>query len=278
MTSANKTLNISLIFLAVGIVSCFFADFSISTLEPFLETKKFFSAIFDISFKNSEYIVEAILNTISIAVIAIFISSIIGFVFAIFFQNFLLRITLAFTRSIHEIFWALIFLQIFGLNTMSALLAIVIPYSAILGKVYAEILEENDSFPDELRGKDKISYFLFTLVPDAFPHLVAYTLYRFECALRSTAILGFVGITTLGYYLSSYFMQGYYGDVWLILILFYIVIGTIKYWFNKYTAIPILIASVLYHDTWGEFSLSNLIRFLTSDIVPAPFKYDYSVR
>jgi len=211
--SANKTLNISLIFLIIGLISCIFSDFSISTLEPFLETKKFFTAILEINFSNTEFILEAILNTISIAVIAIFISSIIGFVFAIFFQNFLLRITLAFTRSVHEVFWALIFLQIFGLNTLSALLAIIIPYSAILGKVYAEILEENDSFPNEIRGKDKVSYFLFTLVPDAFPHIVAYTLYRFECALRSTAILGFVGITTLGYYLSSYFMQGYYGDV-----------------------------------------------------------------
>ena len=143
MMSANKTLNISLIFLVVGLISCIFSDFSISTLEPFLETKKFFSAIFEINFNNTDFVVEAILNTISIAVIAIFVSSVIGFVFAIFFQNFLLRITLAFTRSIHEIFWALIFLQIFGLNTLSALLAITIPYSAILGKVYAEILEEN---------------------------------------------------------------------------------------------------------------------------------------
>ncbi|MDC0933057.1 hypothetical protein OAR97_04345 [Arcobacteraceae bacterium] len=273
---ANKSVNISLLFLAVGIVSCFFSDFSISTLDPFLETNRFFSAILDINFNNTEYILDAVLQTISIAVISIFISSIIGFVFAIFFKSLLLRITLAFTRSIHEIFWALIFLQIFGLNTLSALLAIIIPYSAILGKVYAEILEENDSFPEQLRGKDKISYFLYTLVPDAFPHIVAYTLYRFECALRSTAILGFVGITTLGYYLSSFFMQGYYSDVWMILILFYIIVATIRYWFNKYTFIPVILASFLYQKSWGEFNLDNLIRFITSDIVPAPFKYDYS--
>jgi phosphonate transport system permease protein len=272
----NKSVNISLLFLVVGIISCFFSDFSISTLDPFLETNKFFSALLDINFNNTEYILDAVLQTISIAVISIFISSIIGFVFAIFFKSFLLRITLAFTRSIHEIFWALIFLQIFGLNTLSALLAIIIPYSAILGKVYAEILEENDSFPEQLRGQNKVSYFLYTLVPDAFPHLVAYTLYRFECALRSTAILGFVGITTLGYYLSSFFMQGYYSDVWMILILFYIIVATIRYWFNKYTFIPVVIASFFYQESWGEFSLDNLIRFITSDIVPAPFKYDYS--
>ena len=277
MLFANKTLNVSFIFILVGIVSFIFADLSISTLHPFLETSRFFGSIVDINFKNADYIVEALLNTITIAIIAIFISSILGFLFAIIFKNIIVRISLAFTRSIHELFWALIFLQIFGLNTLSALLAIIIPYSAILGKVYAEILEENDTFPDELRGKNKISYFLYTKVPDAFPHLVAYTLYRFECALRSTAILGFVGVITLGYHLSSFFNQGYYSDVWLILILFYIVIATIRYWFNKYTFIPAIIASFVYLKDWGELSIDNLIRFFTSDIVPAPFKYDYSL-
>jgi len=272
----NKSLNVSLIFLAVGVISIFFSDLSISTLEPFLETKKFFTAIVDINLTNNTFIIEAVLNTITIAVIAMFFSTIFGFIFAIFFKSLLLRISLAFTRSIHEIFWALIFLQIFGLNTLSALLAIIIPYSAILGKVYAEILEENDHFMDDLRGKDKISYFVYTLVPDAFPHIVSYTLYRFECALRSTAILGFVGITTLGYYLSSSFMQGYYNDVWFMLIIFYIVIATIRYWFSKYTFIPVIIFSFFYTKEWGDFSLDNFIRFITSDIVPAPFKYDYA--
>ena len=277
MMFANKSINVTLLFLLVGVISFIFADLSISTLHPFLETSRFFGAIVDINFQNVDYIIEAFLNTIAIAIVAIFISSLLGFLFAIIFRNMFIRISLAFTRSIHELFWALIFLQIFGLNTLSALLAIIIPYSAILGKVYAEILEENDTFPEELRGKDKISYFLYTKVPDAFPHLVSYTLYRFECALRSTAILGFVGVVTLGYHLSSFFNQGYYADVWLILIIFYIVVATIRYWFNKYTFIPAIIASFMYLKDWGELSIDNLIRFFTSDIVPAPFKYDYSV-
>ncbi len=274
---ANKTTNLSLAFLLVGVISFIFADLSISTLHPFLETGKFFGSIVNINFNNADYVIEALLNTITIAIISIAISAVLGFFFAIVFKNLVIRIGLAFTRAIHELFWALIFLQIFGLNTLSAVLAIIIPYSAILGKVYAEILEENDHFPEELRGRDRVSYFLYTLLPDAFPHIVAYTLYRFECALRSTAILGFVGITTLGYHLSSFFMQGYYEDVWLILILFYIVIATIKYWFNKYTFIPAIIASFVYVKEWGELNMDNLIRFFTSDIVPAPFKHDYTI-
>ena len=276
--SASKNLNVSLLFLCIGIVSFFFADLSITTIDTSLLFQKFFFSVVNLEFNNYTILFEGFLNTIAIAILAICISSVIGFFLALIFSNILVRTTMAFTRAIHELFWALIFLQIFGLNTLTALLAIIIPYSAILGKVYAEILEEHDTFPDSLRGNDKLSYFLFTKIPDAFPHLVSYTLYRFECALRSTAILGFVGITTLGYYLSSSFMQGYYEEVWLILILFYIVIATIRYWFTKYTFVFLGIASWFYLDDFSGFSWDNLVRFVTSDIVPTPIKKEYSTQ
>jgi len=268
----TKNTKVSLLFLFIGLVSFLLADFEISTTDASELSKKFFYSIFDLQFNNYSTLLDAFLNTISIAILAIFFSSIIGFFLALFFNNLLVRISLAITRAIHELFWALIFLQIFGLNTLTALLAIVIPYSAILGKVYAEILEEHDTFPSNLRGKDKLSYFLYTKIPDAFPHLLSYTLYRFECALRSTAILGFVGITTLGYYLSSSFMQGIYSEVWLILILFYIVIASIKYWFTKYSFPFLVVISFFYLDDFSGFNIDNLIRFITNDIIPHPIR------
>lgn len=270
----SKSLNVSLLFLSIAFVSFLFADFSISTREPFLELKNFTFSIIDIDITTIPSLLPALFTTISIAVVAMFFSVLFGFILAIFFENFFLRVTLAFTRAIHELFWALIFLQIFGLNTTTALLAIILPYSAILAKVYAEILQEHDTFPKELKGKSLISYYIYTKIPDAFPHLVAYTLYRFECALRSTAILGFVGITTLGYYLSSSFMQGYYHEVWLLLIIFYIVIATIRFWLTKYSVSFILLASFLYLDDFGNISMDNFIRFITSDIVPHPIRTD----
>jgi len=270
----SKNINISIGFFLVGIVCFLFADFSVSTLEPFLELKKFTVAVFEIDFTQVSSLIPALLNTISIAVVAMFFAVIIGFVLALVFQNFFVRTTLAFTRAIHELFWALIFLQIFGLNTLTALLAIIIPYSAILAKVYSEILEEHDKYPKELKGESLVSFYLYTKIPDALPHLISYTLYRFECALRSTAILGFVGITTLGYYLSSSFMQGYYNEVWLLLIMFYIVIATIRIWFNKYSVSFIVIASFLYLDEFPSINFENFIRFVTSDIVPHPIRTD----
>lgn len=273
MTS-SKNLNVTLIFLLVFFIALLNADLSITTLDPMAELKNFFGGIVEIDISKAPTYFEAILNTIAIAIVAIFVSAILGFFFALYFKYTLVRVSLAFTRAIHELFWALLFLQIFGLNTMTALLAIILPYSATLGKVYAEILEEHNIFPKELEPNkaSKVSTFLYTKLPDAMPHLLSYTLYRFECALKSTAILGFVGLTTLGYYLQGSFMQGYYGEVWLILIIFYLIIATIKYWFTKYSAPILLIASFLYLDDFSGFNINNLIRFVTQDIIPSPIR------
>ncbi len=268
----SKNLNITIIFLSVFFIALFFADFSVTTLEPLMEIKKFFSGALHVDILNIPTYYEALLNTLAIAILSIFVSSILGFFLAIYFRYTIVRISLAFTRAIHELFWALLFLQIFGLNTLTALLAIILPYSATLGKVYAEILEEHNHFPKQLHVKSKISSFFYTKLPDALPHLLSYTMYRFECALKSTAILGFIGLTTLGYYLHGSFMQGNYGEVWLLLILFYIIIATIKFWFTKYSAPFLIVGSFFYLDFISGFSLENLTRFLTHDILPSPIR------
>lgn len=272
----SKNVKLSLVFLFIALVSFVFSDFEISSLEPLLEIKKFTFSIFDINISKIPSLFDALLRTVFIAVLAIFFSSIIGFILALFYENAILRSFLAFIRAIHELFWALIFLQIFGLSVLTALLSLVLPFSSILAKVYSEILVEHDVFDKTLRGKSFFSFYVYTKLPDAFVHIISYTLYRFECALRSSAILGFVGITTLGYYLSSSFNQGVYEDVWLLLIMFYILIASIKLWFNKYTFVFLIIASFMYLENFGTLDFGNLIRFFTSDIIPHPIKNSLS--
>lgn len=277
LANISKELRVSLIFLGIFIISLFFADLEISAYEPFLEFSKFIFAIKDMSFSSIDLLIDASLQTIYIATISIVLSAIIGFILSFYFKFLFVRVVLSYIRAIHEIFWALIFLQIFGFNTLTAVLAIVLPYSAILAKVYFEILEEYDSFDKRTISSkvSKVCLFFYTKLPNAMPHLISYTLYRFECAMKSSAILGFVGITTLGYYLSSSFNQGYYNEVWLMLIIFYILIATIKYWFNKYTIIPLFVFSIFKIPmSVSSFSYDNFIRFFTSDIIPSPIKND----
>ena len=120
-------------------------------------------------------------------------------------------------RSVHELLWAVLFLSAFGVSQLSAVLAITIPYGGMLARVFSELLDEAVQGPaDALRatGASPLQTFLFGLFPVALPDLCSYTLFRFECGLRSSAILGFFGYPTLGYFISASFENLYYGEVW----------------------------------------------------------------
>jgi phosphonate transport system permease protein len=71
----------------------------------------------------------------------------------------------------------------------------------MLGKVYSEIFESVNVGPLEAlqsTGASKLQIFFFGWLPQALPNLVSYTLYRWECAVRTSAILDFVGAGGLG--------------------------------------------------------------------------------
>ena len=127
------------------------------------------------------------------------------------------RLLIAGMRSVHELLWAVLFLAAFGLNTASAVLAIAIPYAGTLAKVFSEMLDEaRPEAAEALRaaGAGPLAVFLFGRVPRALPDMAAYTFYRFECAVRSSAVLGFFGYGTLGYYMRSSFEDLHLREVW----------------------------------------------------------------
>lgn len=129
----------------------------------------------------------------------------------------LVRIAIALLRSVHELLWAVLLLAAMGLSSVTAVIAIAIPYGGTLAKVFSEMLDEAPrSTTDAYRGlgASPLSCFLFGLFPRALPDLCAYAFYRFECAVRSSAVLGFFGYQTLGYHLQLAFKDGSYREVW----------------------------------------------------------------
>ncbi len=104
-------------------------------------------------------------------------------------------------RSVPEYVWAFMFVRAVGLGPFPGVLAIGIAYGGMLGKVYSEILEGVNPRPLETLhagGASKLGVVLYGLLPQALPSLVSYTLYRWECAIRASAILGLVGAGGLG--------------------------------------------------------------------------------
>jgi phosphonate transport system permease protein len=71
----------------------------------------------------------------------------------------------------------------------------------MLGKVYFEIFEAGDTRPARAileSGGGRVNTFLYGVLPVALPELVSYSMYRWECAIRASVVMGFVGAGGLG--------------------------------------------------------------------------------
>jgi phosphonate transport system permease protein len=111
------------------------------------------------------------------------------------------RALLIVLRSVPEIVWALLFVRAVGLGPTAGVLAIAITYSGMLGKVYAEIFESVDPRPARallLAGSGRLAAFVYGTLPSAASELLSYTVYRWECAIRASVVMGFVGAGGLG--------------------------------------------------------------------------------
>lgn len=264
----------TLIFVGVALVCVAFADLAITTADPWAELARLMLGVVTPDFYATDDLGTALLYTFAFAILGVAFGNVIGFALALLFFSRVVRIFCAVVRAVHELFWALIFLQIFGLSPLTGILAIGIPYAGIIAKVYAEILEEADPAPLQAvpGGTSRLSVFLFVRLPDAWSHFRTYSMYRMECGLRSSAVLGFVGLPTLGFHLESAFRQGHYSQVSALLILFYLIIATMRIWMKR-PLLPVYLVGAALVLPWGiTFQAENIIRFLTSDIVPYPLR------
>jgi len=133
------------------------------------------------------------------------------------------RMLLIVLRSVPELVWALVFVRVVGLGPTAGVLAIALTYGGMLGKVYAEILESGEVHATETllrNGCGRLQAFCFGLLPQNAGELVSYTVYRWECAVRSSVVLGFVGAGGLGQQLDSSMKMFAGGEVTTMLLVF----------------------------------------------------------
>lgn len=131
-------------------------------------------------------------------------------------------------RSVHELIWAILLLAALGTSPLAAILAMALPYGGTLAKVFSELLDEaEDNTAEVLRasGGKGMAAFLVT-VAKSLPDLMTYAFYRLECAVRSSAVLGFVGVPTLGYEMKASFQDGHYREIWTF---FFVLLGIVLF-------------------------------------------------
>ncbi len=147
----------------------------------------------------------------------------------------LARGSLGLLRAIHELVWAWLFVAALGLSPVAAIAALAIPYAGILGRIYADLLNDVPPQPVtalQTTGAGLAITFLYARIPLALPDMISYTFYRFECGLRSAAILSFVGLGGLGFQIQIALDDLLFGRV--------------------ATYLLVLVALILAVDTWSS--------------------------
>ena len=146
------------------------------------------------------------------------------------------RFVLEAMRAIHELVWAVLFVAAIGLSPMAAIIALGLPYAGILGRIYADFLQDVPEEPLEaLRsaGASSVQMLAYGQLPMCLPDLTSYTFYRFECSIRSAAILSFVGIQGIGYEIQISLGDLLFGQVWTLLLVLLAIVALVDFWSGR---------------------------------------------
>jgi len=111
------------------------------------------------------------------------------------------RLLLNALRAIPELVWAALTVLAAGLGPNAGTLALALHTSGVLGRLFAEALETAPAEPAaaiRLQGGGQVAAFCFGTLPNLWPQLLAYSLYRWENNIRMASVLGFVGAGGLG--------------------------------------------------------------------------------
>jgi phosphonate transport system permease protein len=111
------------------------------------------------------------------------------------------RATSAVLRGVPDLVWALLLVATVGPGPAAGALAVALHGIGMLSKLWAEQLEAVNPAPVEairLTGAGRTTTAVLGVLPQARAGLASVALYQFECNIRTSTVLGFVGAGGLG--------------------------------------------------------------------------------
>ncbi len=110
-------------------------------------------------------------------------------------------------RSVPDLVFAIVFVEAIGIGVLPGVLALGFHSVGMLGKLYAEQIEQVPREPREAvtaTGAGRMQNIATSVVPQVMPSFSSITLYRLDINLRSSVILGWVGAGGIGFELNQY--------------------------------------------------------------------------
>ena len=145
------------------------------------------------------------------------------------------RLVLNLLRSIPELVWAALLVIAAGLGPFPGTLALAIHTTGVLGRLFADALENLPPAPAEAlrtNGVAPVPVFLYATLPQAAPQFLSYVLYRWENNIRAATVLGVVGAGGLGqllYFHLSLFQMRQVATVVLAMLALVVIVDTASY-------------------------------------------------
>ncbi len=137
------------------------------------------------------------------------------------------RATIALCRAVPDLVWALVFVTAVGLGPFPGALAISVHSIGMLGRLFAEVIEDMDMAPVEAlttTGASRLAVFSHAVVPTVLPSLLGIALYRLDENIRGSLVLGFVGAGGLGFELLTAMNLFQYRTVSMTLVVTFILV------------------------------------------------------
>ena len=109
-------------------------------------------------------------------------------------------------RGLNEFVLALIFVAAVGLGPFPGILALVFHTTGILGKLFAEGIEDIDEGQVEAvraSGAHPLQVLGRGVWPQIAAHVLSMSVYRFESNVRAATVLGLVGAGGIGFYITE---------------------------------------------------------------------------
>jgi len=140
---------------------------------------------------------------------------------------YIARGIIGFTRAVPDLVWALLFVTAVGLGPFPGALALSVHSIGMLGRLFAEVIEQMDMAPVEalsLTGARRLQVFTHGVVPSVLASLLGISLYRLDENIRSSLVLGFVGAGGVGFQLLTAMNLFQYQEVSLLLIIIFVIV------------------------------------------------------
>ncbi|MFB9072143.1 phosphonate ABC transporter, permease protein PhnE [Citricoccus parietis] len=197
--------------LAAGIWSVDAVGINVQAIASSLDNAvAFIQRMFPLDFPPVAETVGMVLETLAIVFLATFLSVVLSVPLSLAaaratatgrFSQGAARTLIVLARAIPDLVLAIVFLRLFGLGATAGILAMGFHSVGMVAKLYADAIEELDDGPREsveAAGGHRRQQIAAAIPQVLLPQMVATALHRFDINLRTSVLLGYVGVGGIG--------------------------------------------------------------------------------